>query len=127
MYPNELNLELKVGAQVMFVKNDLNIEKRYFNGKLGEITSIDDELITVKCPNEKEEIAVSKSTWDNIKYVLNDSKTLQENTIGTFTQFPIKTAWAITIHKSQGLTFERAIIDAASSFAHGQVFVALSR
>ena len=127
MYPNELNLELKVGAQVMFVKNDTNIEKRYFNGKLGEIISIDDELITVKCPNEKEEITVSKSTWDNIKYVLNDSKTLQENTIGTFTQFPIKTAWAITIHKSQGLTFERAIIDAASSFAHGQVYVALSR
>ena len=127
MYPNELNLELKVGAQVMFVKNDLNTEKRYFNGKLGEITSIDDELITVKCPNENEEITISKATWDNIKYVLNDSKTLQENTIGTFTQFPIKTAWAITIHKSQGLTFERAIIDAASSFAHGQVYVALSR
>ncbi|MBC7407775.1 MAG: helix-turn-helix domain-containing protein, partial [Arcicella sp.] len=127
MYPNELNLELKVGAQVMFVKNDLNTEKRYFNGKLGEISSIDDELITVKCPNEKEEIAISKATWNNIKYVLNDSKTLQENIIGTFTQFPIKTAWAITIHKSQGLTFERAIIDAASSFAHGQVYVALSR
>jgi PIF1-like helicase/Helix-turn-helix domain/HRDC domain len=127
MYPNEFDLELKVGAQIMFVKNDINSEKRYFNGKLGEIVSVDDEVIKVKCPHETEEIQVSKTTWDNIKYVLDDSKTLQENTIGTFTQFPIKTAWAITIHKSQGLTFERAIIDAASSFAHGQVYVALSR
>jgi uncharacterized protein YpbB len=127
MYPNEFELELKVGAQIMFVKNDSNTEKRYFNGKLGEIVSIDDDVIKVKCPQETEEIHVSKTTWDNIKYVLDDSKTLQENTIGTFTQFPIKTAWAITIHKSQGLTFDRAIIDAASSFAHGQVYVALSR
>ena len=127
MYPNELELELKVGAQIMFVKNDNNSEKRYFNGKLGEIISVDDNQISVKCPHETEEIIVSRTTWENIKYVLDDSKTLQENTIGTFTQFPIKTAWAITIHKSQGLTFDRAIIDAASSFAHGQVYVALSR
>lgn len=127
MYPNEFDLELKVGAQVMFVKNDLNTEKRYFNGKLGEIVSVDDELISVKCPHETEEITVSRAVWGNIKYVLDNSKTLQENVIGTFTQFPIKTAWAITIHKSQGLTFDRAIIDAASSFAHGQVYVALSR
>ena len=127
MYPNEFDLELKVGAQVMFVKNDLNTEKRYFNGKLGEIVSVDDELISVKCPHETEEITVSRAVWGNIKYVLDNSKTLQENIIGTFTQFPIKTAWAITIHKSQGLTFDRAIIDAASSFAHGQVYVALSR
>ena len=127
MYPNELELELKVGAQIMFVKNDNNSEKRYFNGKLGEIVSVDDDQISVKCPHETEEIIVSRTTWDNIKYVLDDTKTLQENTIGTFTQFPIKMAWAITIHKSQGLTFDRAIIDAASSFAHGQVYVALSR
>ena len=127
MYPNEFDLALKVGAQVMFVKNDINTEKRYFNGKLGEIASIDDELISVKCPHETEEITISRAVWGNIKYVLDDSKVLQENVIGTFTQFPIKTAWAITIHKSQGLTFERAIIDAAASFAHGQVYVALSR
>ena len=127
MYPNEFELELKVGAQVMFVKNDLNSDKRYFNGKLGEIVSVDDELISVKCPHETEEITVSRAVWGNIKYVLDDKKALQENVIGTFTQFPIKTAWAITIHKSQGLTFDRAIIDAASSFAHGQVYVALSR
>jgi uncharacterized protein YpbB len=127
MYPNELNLELKVGAQVMFVKNDIGQEKRYFNGKLGEITAIDDNEISVKCPNETEKIVVTKATWGNIKYVLDESKTMQEHIIGTFSQFPIKAAWAITIHKSQGLTFDRAIIDAASSFAHGQVYVALSR
>ena len=127
MYPNELNLELKIGSQVMFVKNDSNAEKRYFNGKLGEITAIDGEIISIRCPNEKDLISVSKASWDNIKYILDESKNLQEHIIGSFTQFPIKTAWAITIHKSQGLTFERAIIDAASSFAHGQVYVALSR
>ncbi len=127
MYPNELNLELKVGAQVMFVKNDIGQEKRYFNGKLGEITAIDNDQISVKCPNETGTITVSRAIWGNIKYVLDDSKTMQEHVIGTFCQFPIKAAWAITIHKSQGLTFERAIIDAASSFAHGQVYVALSR
>ena len=127
MYPNELNLELKVGAQIMFVKNDIEKEKRYFNGKLGEISDIEDDLIYVKCPHEKDPIIVSRVTWENIKYVLDDSKTLQEHIIGSFTQYPIKAAWAITIHKSQGLTFDRAIIDAASSFAHGQVYVALSR
>jgi uncharacterized protein YpbB len=128
MYPNELNLELKVGAQIMFVKNDTDSEKRYFNGKLGEISEIDDDdLIYVKCPNENKPIIVSRTTWNNIKYVLDDNKVLQENIIGSFTQYPIKPAWAITIHKSQGLTFDRAIIDAASSFAHGQVYVALSR
>ena len=127
MFPNELNLELKIGAQIMFVKNDINTEKRYFNGKLGEISDIEDDLIWVKCPPEKDPIIVSRVSWDNIKYVLDDSKTLQEHIIGSFTQYPIKAAWAITIHKSQGLTFDRAIIDAASSFAHGQVYVALSR
>lgn len=127
MYPNEFNLELKIGAQVMFVKNDSNNEKRYFNGKLGEITAIEDEQIWVKCPHENEEIIVSRASWDNIKYVLDDNKVMQEQILGSFNQFPIKAAWAITIHKSQGLTFERAIIDAASSFAHGQVYVALSR
>jgi uncharacterized protein YpbB len=127
MYPNELNLELKVGAQIMFVKNDIEKEKRYFNGKLGEISDIEEGLIYVKCPHEKDPIIVSRVTWDNIKYVLDDNKVLQESIIGSFTQYPIKAAWAITIHKSQGLTFDRAIIDAASSFAHGQVYVALSR
>lgn len=127
MYPNEFQLELKIGAQIMFVKNDSNNEKRYFNGKLGEITAIEDEQIWVKCPHENEEIIVSRASWDNIKYVLDDNKVMQEQILGSFNQFPIKAAWAITIHKSQGLTFDRAIIDAASSFAHGQVYVALSR
>jgi PIF1-like helicase/Helix-turn-helix domain/HRDC domain/Helicase len=127
MYPNELELQLKVGAQVMFVKNDLNKEKRYFNGKLGEITGIGNQIIHVRCKDEPEDIAVTKVIWENIKYVLDENKVMQEEVIGTFNQYPIKAAWAITIHKSQGLTFERAIIDAASSFAHGQVYVALSR
>ncbi len=127
MYPNEQNLELKVGAQVMFVKNDLNREKRFYNGKIGEITGIAGGSISVKCNKNDEDIIITKVTWENIKYTLSDDKTMQEEIIGTFLQYPIKAAWAITIHKSQGLTFERAIIDAAASFAHGQVYVALSR
>ncbi len=127
MYPNEQKLELKVGAQIMFVKNDTNRERRYFNGKIGEITGIGAGAITVSCKGEKDDITVTKATWENIKYQLAEDKTMQEEVIGTFMQYPMKAAWAITIHKSQGLTFERAIIDAAGSFAHGQVYVALSR
>lgn len=127
MFPNDEELQLKVGAQIMFVKNDSSREKRYFNGKLGVITSLENQRIKVRCNDDDSDIEVGKETWENIKYALNDAKTLEEQVIGSFTQFPLKTAWAITIHKSQGLTFERAIIDAASSFAHGQVYVALSR
>ena len=127
MYPNEFKLDLKVGAQVMFVKNDSNREKLFYNGKLGVITKIEEQNIHVRCQDDTATIVTSRVTWNNIKYVLDENKMLQEKLIGSFTQFPIKTAWAITIHKSQGLTFERAIIDAQSSFAHGQVYVALSR
>jgi PIF1-like helicase/HRDC domain/Helix-turn-helix domain len=127
MFPNDQELELKIGAQIMFVKNDSSREKRYFNGKLGVITGLENQKIQVRCNDDKSNIEVGKETWENIKYTLNEDKALEEQIIGSFTQFPIKTAWAITIHKSQGLTFERAIIDAASSFAHGQVYVALSR
>jgi PIF1-like helicase/Helix-turn-helix domain/HRDC domain len=127
MYPNEQVLELKIGAQIMFVKNDINREKLYYNGKLGVITSINDQIINVRCKGDYEDIPVTKVAWENIKYALDDNKVMQETVIGTFAQLPIKTAWAITIHKSQGLTFERAIIDAQASFAHGQVYVALSR
>ncbi len=127
-YPTEVELEFKTGAQVMFVKNDLSREKRYYNGKIGQITGIRDDTIYVKCPGEREEIEVQSVTWENVKYTLDEqSKEVQDEVIGQFTQHPLKLAWAITIHKSQGLTFERVIIDAQAAFAHGQVYVALSR
>ena len=127
-YPTTAALELKRGAQVMFVRNDPSPLKRYFNGKIGLITRISGEDIRIKCPEDSEEIVVEPVTWENIDYIL-DKKTLEitENKIGTFRQYPLKLAWAITIHKSQGLTFDRAIIDAQAAFAHGQVYVALSR
>ena len=127
-YPTDLDLELKVGAQVMFVKNDISAEKRFYNGKIGKIISIGDDEIEVRCPGDSESIEVEKAEWQNAKYSLNETtQEIDEEVIGTFTQFPLKLAWAITIHKSQGLTFEKAIIDARASFAHGQVYVALSR
>ncbi|WP_207535498.1 helix-turn-helix domain-containing protein [Desertivirga arenae] len=127
-YPTESDLELKVGAQVMFVKNDGSRDKLYYNGKIGKITRIESERIFVRCPKEFYDIEVTAIQWDNLKYELNpETKEVAEKIIGTFIQVPLKLAWAITIHKSQGLTFEKAIIDAASSFAHGQVYVALSR
>jgi len=127
-YPTEELLELKPGAQVMFVKNDMSREKRYYNGKIGSITSIKGEAIYVKCPDDPQEIQVHPVEWRNLKYSLNtQTKEVTEDVTGAFTQYPLKLAWAITIHKSQGLTFERAIIDAQAAFAHGQVYVALSR
>ncbi len=127
-YPTDFELVLKVGAQVMFVKNDLSPEKRYYNGKIGQIQSIDEHFISVLCPGEEEEIEVESQTWENYKYSIDkDSGDIKEELEGSFTQVPLKLAWAITIHKSQGLTFEKAIIDAEASFAHGQVYVALSR
>lgn len=127
-YPADEILECKGGAQVMFVKNDASRDKRYYNGKIGKITRIHDGTIYVLCPNEESAISVSPVEWNNIKYSLNEqSKEVTEETLGTFIQYPLKLAWAITIHKSQGLTFERAIIDAQAAFAHGQVYVALSR
>ena len=127
-YPTEVELELKKDAQVMFVKNDSSREKLYYNGKIGKITKIEKEVIYVKCPSDASEIPVGREEWQNIKYSLDaETKEIKENIAGSFTQYPLKLAWAITIHKSQGLTFEKAVIDANASFAHGQVYVALSR
>ncbi|NJB84577.1 hypothetical protein GGR26_000322 [Lewinella marina] len=127
MYPNDPELEFRVGAQVMFNKND-TAEHRYFNGKIGRITAITGNLITVECPGEEEAIEVTPVEWENRKYELNaKTKEVNDEVIGTYSQHPLRLAWAITIHKSQGLTFDRVIIDAADAFAHGQVYVALSR
>ena len=128
IYPTPALLELKVEAQVMFVRNDPLPEKRYYNGKIGKITNISGTSIRIQCPGDAGEIEVEPTTWENIEYKL-DPETLEitQNKIGSFLQFPLKLAWAITIHKSQGLTFDRAIIDAKAAFAHGQVYVALSR
>jgi len=127
-YPNDSELILKKGAQVMFVKNDLSGEKLFFNGKIGKVVSFDDDIIVVKCPDDDYPISVKVAEWQNMKYTLDEeTREIEETVIGTFTQYPLRLAWAITIHKSQGLTFERAVIDASAAFAHGQVYVALSR
>ncbi|BBO82641.1 helicase [Desulfosarcina ovata subsp. sediminis] len=127
-YPTAGSLELKKGAQVMFVRNDLSPEKRYFNGKIGTITDISSKHIRIRCPEDTALIEVEPTTWDNIEYKLNrETQEISENKIGEFKQYPLRLAWAVTIHKSQGLTFDRAIIDAQAAFAHGQVYVALSR
>ncbi len=128
MYPTESDLVLKEGAQVMFIKNDISGAQRYYNGKIGIVTYVDAERIEVHPHGASSPIDVEIAEWTNAKYVIDDTtKEITEQIDGVFKQFPLKTAWAITIHKSQGLTFERAIIDAASSFSHGQVYVALSR
>lgn len=127
MYPNTEKIVLKVGAQVMFNKNDTYPDRMYYNGKIGVVTDIFGEHIKVECPGE-EPIDVYPVTWENRKYELNaESKEIEDKVVGTYEQHPLKLAWAITIHKSQGLTFDNVIIDAQSAFAHGQVYVALSR
>ena len=128
IFPTQARLVLKEGAQVMFMRNDLSNDKLYYNGKIGKVTRIIGKTVFVRCPGEENEIEVDPVLWENIKYIINDeNKEIEENVVGSFEQFPLKLAWAITIHKSQGLTFERAIIDAEAAFAHGQVYVALSR
>jgi hypothetical protein len=127
-YPGDEVLRLKIGAQVMFIRNDLDKSKRYFNGKIGVVTKLEKDKIIVKCPTDADEIEVSKIKWENIRYTLNKrTRALEEEVLGSFTQYPLRLAWAITIHKSQGLTFEKAIIDAGNAFDSGQVYVALSR
>ncbi len=124
-YPTDASLKLKVGAQVMFVKNDSSPEKRYYNGKIGTVTLLEADTVHVATP-DGQEIAVQALEWSNVKYQA-EGEQIDETNAGSFAQIPLKTAWAITIHKSQGLTFDKAVIDVAASFAHGQAYVALSR
>lgn len=127
MYPLEPVLRLKVGARVMFTRNDSSPEKQYYNGKLGIVAECDEEHILVQS-DEGEEIAVHTETWENIRYTaVPNSDEVKSEIAGTFTHIPLRLAWAVTIHKAQGLTFEHVVIDAADAFAAGQVYVALSR
>ena len=127
-YPADEVLTIKEGAQVMFLKNDATSEKRYYNGMIGEVVTVNEAGIFVRGKDSSHEFQLLPEEWGNYKYVLNEeTKEITEEIEGVFRQYPIRLAWAITIHKSQGLTFERAIIDASNSFAHGQTYVALSR
>jgi hypothetical protein len=127
-YPTAETLVLKEGAQVMFVKNDPSGEHRYYNGRIGHVKLAEDNRLEVYCPGDAEAIEVEPLEWENARYTLNDqTREIETEVLGKFSQLPLRLAWAITIHKSQGLTFERAIIDASLSFAPGQVYVALSR
>ena len=128
IFPVEEKLQLKVGAQVMFVKNDLSFEKNYFNGKMGIIKSLSSQEILVHFPEENKTIEVDKYEWQNIRYKVDAfTKEVEEEVLGTFVHYPIKLAWAITVHKSQGLTFDKAAIDVSQVFMPGQAYVALSR
>lgn len=127
-YPVEEQLKLKKAAQIMFVKNDYSGEQRYFNGKIGHIASLCMDEIMVEFPDGSESVVLEAYTWENKRYKLDkSSQEIEEKIIGRFKQYPIRLAWAITIHKSQGLTFEKAIIDLSQAFASGQTYVALSR
>lgn len=127
-FPTDPELELREGAQVMFTKNDASPEKRYYNGLIGTVTEIGDERIVVAPSDGGDPIEVEEAEWTNTKYTLDEqTREITESVEGRFIQYPLKTAWAITIHKSQGLTFEQVAIDAADAFSAGQVYVALSR
>lgn len=127
-YPTDKELVLKEGAKVMFIKNDTESVRRFYNGKIGVVKRIENDKITVQCPGDDEPVVLGKMLWENMRYYTNDTtRQIEEEVLGTFTQFPLRLAWAITIHKSQGLTFDKAIIDAGDAFAPGQVYVALSR
>lgn len=128
IYPITRSLDLKVGAQVMFIRNDSNPEKRYFNGKIGQVVNLSDEKVEVKCKDDGTIVNVTPETWHNCDYSIDkETNSITKTIKGSFSQIPLKLAWAITIHKSQGLTFNRVIIDANKAFAHGQLYVALSR
>ena len=127
-YPAEKQLGLKVGAQVMFLKNDPSPQHLYYNGKIGQVTDLANGFIKVLCQGEEHPIEVPRLAWENTRYVIDEeTKEIREEVEGTFTQYPLRLAWAITVHKSQGLTFDHAVLDINDAFAHGQVYVALSR
>lgn len=128
IYPLEERLELKIDTQIMFIKNDLSLEKKFFNGKMGVIKSLSEREILVHFPDENKTIEVEKYEWQNIRYSVNENtKEIEEEVLGTFVHYPIKLAWAITVHKSQGLTFDKAALDVSQVFLPGQAYVALSR
>lgn len=120
-------LKLKAHSQVMFIKNDTGDARRYYNGKIGKVKSISSDHITIYFPDEEEDLLLEKTTWQAFEYRTDADQAIMQQQIGEFSQYPIKLAWAVTIHKSQGLTFDKAIIDAGQSFVSGQVYVALSR
>lgn len=127
-FPNNAELVLKKGAKVMFIANDTDTPRKYFNGKIGTIAQIDDEHIYVRCEDEENDIEVKLEEWTNIRYTVNETtKQIEEKELGSFKQYPLRLAWAITIHKSQGLTFDKVAIDIEAAFTAGQVYVALSR
>lgn len=126
-YPNEEQIELREGAQIMFIRNDASADHKYYNGKLAEVKYLDDEKIRVRIEGDHEDYTLKKEIWDQKVYRLDNERNIHEDVLGSFEQYPIRLAWAVTIHKSQGLTFDRLIIDAGKSFASGQVYVALSR
>lgn len=127
MYPVDAEMVLKEGAQVMFTKNDVE-DRKYFNGKIGRVVELNNNEILVLSEGDDEVISVQKDIWRNVNYKVDPvTREIEEEELGTFSQYPLRLAWAITIHKSQGLTFDKLVVDAERAFASGQVYVALSR